>query len=185
MSRYTTTRLAAGLRNASGRKRDSHGRLLKVEVHPDEEEDFDKKGTKRKRNGFFDDSHDDDVDDTPSRKPDAKRTKIAPKPRASRNPAKRTAAPPSRLRKEIFADDIDSESDGDGYQGPKKAKKVQEVRRSTRKTKFTKSFNIDANDAIDEDEEDFPKPVLKKANLVSKYGMDADKSGEDDFLDEE
>lgn len=204
LGRWTTDRMAANIRKALGRKHDSRGRLLKKES---DEEDFDeneadtdseddlggdvdfealdKKGTKRKRNPFGATDSDSDEFDTPSRKP-LKRKKVAPKSRASRKLSRKTPAQPSSLRKELFADDFSSDSDGVAYSGPKKRGKNQmpSVRRSGRNTKVSVTYNLDdVFQDIDDDEEDKPKP--KKADVVAQYGMDADLSDEDDFEEEE
>jgi hypothetical protein len=145
IARYTSAQMAAGVRNAIGRKRDSRGRLLKQDsdesdaVFTDSEEadidlDFDRLDVKAKKHtGFFDDSDAEDLR-TPSRK------------RASKG-----KKPARNLNRDYF----DSESDGDGFQGPKKVKKVKLLRRSTRATKITKRFDLDTVDTVDSGDEDF------------------------------
>jgi hypothetical protein len=145
IARYTTAQVAAAVRNAVGRKRDSRGRLLKKDsdewdaMFTDSEDDgigldFDRLDSKdKKRKDFFDDS-DDDGFGTSSRKRASKGKKAA-----------------HNLGRNYF----DSESDGDAFQGPKKVKKVKLLRRSTRATKSTKCYDLSASDPIDGDGDDF------------------------------
>jgi hypothetical protein len=194
IKRWTSAKEAAAIKNTSGRKRDSHGRLQKErdsddeldydemdvdetdsEADSEDDQDFeelDKKDPKRKRK--VTDSSDSDEDEAPSRKPAAKRNKIAPKPRPSQRGR-------SGLRKELAASDIDSDSDsdsdGDGYEGPKSHKKKGEesapVRRPARATKTKVSYKMD--DLVEEEEElsDAEKPGM--ADLIARYGMYAKK----------
>tara|TARA_R110002003_G_scaffold822_2_gene21631 strand:- start:10396 stop:12207 length:1812 start_codon:yes stop_codon:yes gene_type:complete len=197
--RRMTGRMAASVRNARTRKHDARGRLMKKDSGEEDFDDnemdtdsgdesssdvdfeaLDKKCMKRKRNPFGDPDSDSDEFQTPSRKP-AKRKKIAPKSRAARKPLGKAPARPSRLCKELFADELDSDSDG--YAGPNKKGKKQapKVRRSGRNTKVAVTYNLDdVLPDIDEDDEDVPRPKPKKADIVAKYGMFADKSNEDE-----
>lgn len=184
IARYTTKKMAAGYRNSVGRKRDSRGRLQKVDSNDEEHYDgrgtdsdadsdedidldaMDTKSTKRTRGPFIDESESDDDFNTPSHKP-IKRAKITPKPRLSRK-----EAPASRSRKEIFDDDINSESDEETYQGPKKEKKavVKTPRRSGRVTKVTKTYNVDEALGVDEDDEqEYQRTPLRKGSFLTKY----------------
>jgi hypothetical protein len=204
IKRWTSAKEAAAIKNTSGRKRDSHGRLQKErdsddeldydemdvdetdsEADSEDDQDFeelDKKDPKRKRK--VTDFSDSDEDEAPSRKPAAKRNKIAPKPRLS-------ARGQSGLRKELAASDIDndSDSDGDGYEGPKSHKKKGKqpipVRRTGRATKTKVSYKLD--DLVEDEEElsDAEKPELP--NLIARYGMHATKRAKQvtDVVEEE
>lgn len=168
IARYTSNRIAAGVSSNKLRKRDSRGRLQKVESEEeediemtdsddgsDEEVDFEALDKKRsKRKAVLDDS-DSDEDATPSCKRQKKRAKTSPKSRPSRNTPRRTVGP-SRLRQSILADDIDSDSE-DAYLGPKKKKAVASVRRSSRKTKITQTYDIDTFGKFVDEEEDVPR----------------------------
>jgi len=166
-ARYSTTKLAAGVKNAVGRKRDGWGRLQKEDSeekdYPDTDSDddsdsdidfnaMDQRGSKRKN--FCDVASDsDELDDSDegyeSRNTSGKRPKLAP---ASRGTARRLNKQ-SKLRKQVLSDDdIDSESDRELYQGPKKMKKIAEVRRSGRATKVTQSYLVHPDDVMDEEE---------------------------------
>jgi hypothetical protein len=143
IARYTSAQVAAGVRNASGRKRDSRGRLLKQDseepnaVFTDFEEDdidpdFDRLDVKGKKSkGFFEESDNENLG-TPSRK------------RASKG-----KKPARNLGHHHF----ESESDEDAFQGPRKVKKVKLLRRSTRATKTTKFYDLEIADAVDSDED--------------------------------
>jgi hypothetical protein len=162
-SRYTTTKLAAGVKNSVGRKRDRRGHLQKED--PDEEDysntesdddsdsdiDFDamdQHGSKRK--AFFDVADESD-ENYESRKTSGKRPKLAPTSHATAQSLNKQ----SMLRQEVLSDDdIDSESDSELYQGPKKMNKFAEVRRSGRATKVTQSYLIHPGDVMDEEEDD-------------------------------
>jgi hypothetical protein len=145
IARYTSVQVAAGIRNAIGRKRDSRGRLLKQDSdEPDavftdsEEAGIDSDSDRldvwvKKHTGLFDDSDDEDLR-TPSRKGASKGKKSA---------------------RNLGSDYFDSESDGDDFHNPKKVKKVKLLRRSTRATKTTKCYDLDAVDAVDSGDEDF------------------------------
>ncbi|KAH3905956.1 hypothetical protein HBH56_211240 [Parastagonospora nodorum] len=161
-ARYTTTKLAAGVKNSVGRKRDGRGRLQKEDSHEDEYPDtesddesdsdidfnaMDQRGSKRKT--FLDESDESD-EGNESRKTSGKRPKLAPK---SHGTARRFNKH-SMLRQEVLSDDdIDSESDSELYQGPKKMKKFAEVRRSGRATKVTQSYLVHPDDVMDDEEE--------------------------------
>jgi hypothetical protein len=145
IARYTSAQVAAGIRNAIGRKRDSHGRLLKQDsdephaVFTDYEEagidsDSDRLDVRvKKHTGLFDDSDDEGLR-TPSRKGVSKGKKSA---------------------RNLGSDYFDSESDGDDFHNSKKVKKVKLLRHSTRATKTTKCYDLDAVDAVDSGDEDF------------------------------
>lgn len=151
--RYTTIKLAAGVKNVVGRKRDGRGRLQKEdseeEDYPDTDSDdesdsdidlnaMDQRGNKRK--AFFNVSDESD-EGYESRNTSGKRPKLAP----------RRLNKQSTLRM-LSDDDIDSESDSELYQGPKKMKKIAEVRRSGRATKVTQSYLVHLDDVMDEEE---------------------------------
>jgi hypothetical protein len=160
IARYAPGRTATGISNTPRRNRPSNRRGRKADSDEEEElasstgsedsdsePDFDSLDNKGKKRKFIlDDSDEDDFDNTPSRKPPAKRPKIAPKPLGKRVPA------PSRLRQQVEPKDIDSESDGELYQGPKKMEKVANVRRSGRQTKVTQTYVIHPGDMRDEEE---------------------------------
>jgi hypothetical protein len=161
ISRYSSLKVVAGLRDVGGRKRNSLGYLLKKDQDNEEsdipESDFQDKSDagpgsrllnskKRKRNIMLQDS-DDERCDTSSRKHSNKRAKV---PR--RSSRRITAALP--FQKENTADDLDSASENDAFQGPKKTKEVKEVRRSTRAKKFTKTYRLDVAHDVDNDSED-------------------------------
>ena len=186
LARWTSSRQAANTRKTTSRKRDGRGRLLKKDNSEDEmnfeemdetdseggsdgERDFDQLDKKSKRKGTYADNSDSDAYDSPSRKPKAKRPKIAPKPRLGQRG-------PSRLRKELSVSDVDSESGSDGYKGPKRFKKMKTApptRRSGRATKINVSYTVDEpdyNDEIPDFEETSEKP-----DLLQRYGMHANK----------
>jgi hypothetical protein len=161
IGRYSSVKGVTGLRDTGGRKRGYRGHPLKKDLDNEEsnvpdtdsEEDSDVgigfeslDLNNRKHNGIFGDSDDEEIDIS-SRKHSSKRTK-APNRSFSRTTAS------SRFRKDTSADEIDSASDDDAFQGPKKIKEVKEVRRSTRDNKFTKTYSLDVADVIYNDSED-------------------------------
>jgi hypothetical protein len=168
IGRYTTVQMAAGVRNAFGRKRDRHGRLLKVQFKSDEEcldsvnadsdadserdVDFESLDQKEDWHKHFTDDTDDDEFSMPSYKPTNKRKKFNSNPRASRNCSGGKFAQSSRLPNLFSVNDVDSASDNGAYEGPKKMK-VKEVRRSMRETKVIKTYNVDQVAAIDNEDE--------------------------------
>ncbi|KAF1912924.1 hypothetical protein BDU57DRAFT_409137, partial [Ampelomyces quisqualis] len=141
IARYLTTRKAAEVRNAIGRKRDSRGRLTKVESDDDEMDDV------------VTESDHDDLDDDDSAMPPGKnlnqRSKLAPHIHSKSSSVPAT----SRSRKGLLAEEFDSNSDDDEFQGPKKKNADSRVRRSVRPTKVSKGYQLDM-DTIDEDEEE-------------------------------
>lgn len=170
IARYTSNRIAVGVSLAKGRKRDSRGRLQKVDSDEEEEDismtdssddevDFESSDKKRrKRKALFDDPDSDELD-TPFCKRKSKRAKTSPKSRTTRKTSFRNPAP-SRLRKSFLGDDIDSDSDGDAYRGPKKSKKAPaSVRRSKRKIQVTQTYDVETFDAFDDEEEDTSQAV--------------------------
>ncbi|KAH7084386.1 hypothetical protein FB567DRAFT_528882 [Paraphoma chrysanthemicola] len=205
MKRWVTGRTLTGVRNASGRKYDSRGRLMKKDSDEDDfdENEFDsdenelgsgddidfealdKKASKRKH--FFDDSDSDEFD-TPSRKP-VKPNKFASKPRVRKSLGK-SPARPSHLRKELFTDDLDFDDSDNSISLEKNTKKTfPTVRRSGRSTKVAGTYNVDeALAAISgEDDEEMDALKAKKANMLAKYGMDTEMGDNDDeeFEDDE
>jgi hypothetical protein len=188
IARYTTKKMAAGYQNSVGRKRDSRGRLQKVES--EDEEDFgdldtdsdadlvedmdfdamDTKGTKRKRGAFIDESDksDDDKDnfDTLLRKP-VKRTKIIPELQLPRK-----GAQASRSRKDLLDDNINSESDEETYQGPKEKleRLAKAPRRSGRATRVTKTYKVGEALGVDEDDEvEAQQSSSRKGSFIAQY----------------
>jgi hypothetical protein len=156
IARYAPGRTATSNSNTPRRNRPSNRRGRKAGSDEEEElaSDPDSNGSdsepdfdSKKRKFVFDNSDEDDLDDTPSRKPVEKRPKIAPKSRGKRSPG------PSRLREQLEPEDIDSGSDGEAYQGPKKMKKVADVRRSGRQTKVTQSYVVHPDDVRDDEED--------------------------------
>jgi hypothetical protein len=140
INRYTSAKVAAGLRNVLGRKRDSHGRPRKKKLDSGESDAVDT-GSEHdsdmghnfdnKRKSFFYDSDDDELR-TPSRKRSNKRSKALHR----------------------FSGVLDSESEPDAFRGTKRTKKVKEVRRSTRATKVTNYYSLEAVDLIEDNDDD-------------------------------
>ncbi|KAH7385316.1 hypothetical protein DE146DRAFT_621965 [Phaeosphaeria sp. MPI-PUGE-AT-0046c] len=187
IDRYTSNRIALGVSRAKGRKRDSHGRLQKVESDEEEEDismtdslgddiDFeaqDKKRTKRK--DFFDDDSVTHEHDTTFRKHKHKVAKTIPESHTAHNTSRRTPAP-SRLRKSFLADDINSDSDGDAFHGPKKSEKaIAPARRSLRATKVTQTYDVETFGAYEDEDE---------ASRAMRKFLDSE-SDEDAFEDED
>ncbi|KAF1835927.1 hypothetical protein BDW02DRAFT_617487 [Decorospora gaudefroyi] len=177
VSRRTSIQKLVKARQASTRQRDDHGRLLKQKskspAHSDDEED-----TQNVSNGATPDigsenptgnsmkrEHaavpaDSDEDALSSKRSKVSAQKAPARQECAGHPTKPAS---SRLRKEIQPEEIDSESDGDAYAGPKRQKKTVAPVRSLRRTKhFSGSYNVDKALQIDEeDEEPFPTPVQR------------------------
>lgn len=188
ISRYTPARTVTGSRTTSSRKRPANRRARKSDADEEEElamdtgsddsdsdvdfdslDSLDNKGKERK--SIFDDSGSDGFD-TPSRKPAQKRRKIALKPRAPRATTKRALAP-SHLRKEVVPEEVDSESDGEAYQGPKKMK-AAEVRRSGRATKVTQSYVVHPEDVRGEEEDQVSSSSLSELDSDMRDADDSE-----------
>ncbi|KAL5114641.1 hypothetical protein ACEQ8H_007486 [Pleosporales sp. CAS-2024a] len=169
IARYTSSKVAAGIKNSCGRRRDRRGRLQKEYCNKveheaqannpgdesDEQVDYDaldRHGKKRKAFLAGLDRHDDDLD-TPSRKRSAKRANIIPKSRRPRKYA------PSRLSKHVKPDE--GESNLEMNRVP--------VRRSGRATKVKQSYLIPEVGVDDDEEKPTGSFAAELDNDLSKF----------------